>query len=99
MTRAGPHFDAPRMAFIRCLDLRALVDRLQRHCLRPNGRVIRQLLRREVSGYVHFEMGARSTARRGERLNWFEAHEASRDLLVWAFATYRAFAIQEQLER
>jgi hypothetical protein len=28
-------------------------------------------------------------------INWFEAHEANRDLLVWAFATFRAFALQE----
>ncbi|WP_457798012.1 hypothetical protein [Methylocystis sp. S23] len=25
-------------------------------------------------------------------ISWFEAHEASRELLIWAFATQRAFA-------
>ncbi len=28
-------------------------------------------------------------------LTWFEAHEACPDLLIWAFATQRAFATQD----
>jgi hypothetical protein len=32
-------------------------------------------------------------------ISWFEAHEASRELLVWAFATFRVFALQEDPSR
>jgi hypothetical protein len=28
-------------------------------------------------------------------LTWFESHETSRDVLMWAFATYRVFATQD----
>jgi hypothetical protein len=29
-------------------------------------------------------------------LTWFESHGASRDVLIWAFATYRVFAAENQ---
>lgn len=96
MAAAGPHPDTPPMACIRCLDL---AERWLTAC---SATVCVQM----VDAFANFSDEALADMcisrwgldqPQGEEndLTWFEAHEASRDLLIWAFATQRAFAVQD----
>ncbi len=96
MTAFGPHPETPPMACIRCLDLaeRWLTACSATACVRM------------VDAFVNFSDEALADmciSRWGldqpqgddNDLTWFEVREASRALLVWAFATQRAFATQK----
>jgi hypothetical protein len=100
MTPAGPHFDAPRMAFIRCLDLaeRWLTTCSATVCV-PLVESFANFSDERLADMCILRWGLDQPQGEENDLTWFEAHEASRGLLVSAFATFRAFTIQEQLGR
>jgi hypothetical protein len=97
MTPAGRQFDAPRMAFIRCLDLaeRWLTTCSATACV-PMTESFANFSDEKLADMCIARWGLDQPQGEDNDLTWFEANEASRDLLVWAFATFRAFAIQEQ---
>ncbi len=100
MASLGPHQDASAMACIRCLEIaeRWLTTCSATICIRT------------VDAFAHFSDEALADLcilrwgldqPQGDEndLTWFESHGACRDLLVWAFATQRVFAMQDGSER
>jgi hypothetical protein len=100
MTSADPRPDAPRMAYVRCLDL---VERWFTACSSatcvPRVDVFANFSDEELADKCISRWLLDQPQGDDNDLTWFEAHEANRDLLVWAFATYRAFATQDQSGR
>lgn len=90
---AGLHPNTSPMAFVRCLDL------AQRWLTACSATVCVQM----VDAFANFsdealadmcisKWGLDQSQGEDNDLTWFEAHEASGDLLIWAFVTQRAFA-------
>lgn len=100
MSTLGPRPDAPRTACIRCLDL---AERWFAACgsvtCVPMADVFANFSDEALADMCISRWLLDQPQGDDNDLTWFEAHEASRDLLVWAFATYRAFATQDRSGR
>lgn len=91
----GPDDDTSPMACVRCLDM-------AERWLTSSGADGSRVSIEPFPSASDEEMADRCISRWGldqpqgddNDITWFEAHEANRDLLVWAFATHRAFATQ-----
>ncbi len=100
MTAIGPQSDTSPMACIRCLDLaeRWLTACSATTCVQMVD-AFANFSDESLANMCISRWGLDQPQGDENDLTWFESHEATRDLLVWAFATYRAFATQDQSER
>jgi hypothetical protein len=100
MAAASQRPDAPRMACVRCLDLaeRWLTSCSAIACV-PMVDAFANFSDEALADMCISRWGLEQSQGEENDLTWFESHEASRDVLVWAFAAYRAFATQDQSER
>jgi hypothetical protein len=95
VTASAPHPDTPPMACVRCLDI---ADRWLTSC--GGGQCNAAFL--TFASFSDESLADQCISRWGldqpqgedNDLTWFEAHEADRDLLIWAFSALRAFATQ-----
>jgi hypothetical protein len=97
MTAVGPRPDASPMACLRCLDLaeRWFTACSATACVRMSD-AFANFSDESLADMCISRWGLDQPQGDDNDLTWFEAHEASRDLLVWAFAAYRAFGAQNQ---
>lgn len=97
MTAPGQRPDAPRMACVRCLEL---VERWLTACSAtvcvPAVEALANFSDEALADMCISRWGLDQPQGEENDLTWFEAHEASRDLLVWAFAAFRAFTIEDE---
>jgi hypothetical protein len=99
MTAPGLHPDTPRTAYVRCLDLaeRWLTACSATTCV-PTVEAFANFSDERLADMCISRWGLDQPQGEANDLTWFESHEASRDVLVWAFAAYRVFATQDQPE-
>ncbi len=100
MAAASQRPDAPRMACVRCLELaeRWLTACSATACVRMID-AFANFTDEALADLCISRWGLDQPQGEENDLTWFEAHEASRDFLVWAFAAFRAFTAEDQSER
>ncbi len=100
MTSLVPPPDPSPMACVRCLDLadRWLTTCSATACVRW-GDAFANFSDESLADMCISRWGLDQPQGDDNDLTWFESHGASRDLLVWAFATQRTFATQNESGR
>lgn len=97
MSVSIPEPDAPRMAYARCLEM---VERWLTTCSATvcvtNVEAFDNFSDESLADMCTTKWGLDQPQGEENHLSWFEAREANRGMLIWAFHAFRVFATQEQ---